>query len=309
MSVAATTWAWSRPSDEGGVRGNDRLVLLAVADAADSKGQNAWPAVETIAAMAGLSERTVQRSIRSLEKLGILRVDQQEGGDSKVRSDRRPNKYTLAMDPDHGVTERHPVPAGDAVDNSGDGATAVSPRSDDGVTDETSRGDKTGLHGVTQLCHPNKDLNKSKQLLAPTAVDAVENVSLRNAILEACQLDPSKITSSALGAIDKAVRDLEAVEALPDEVPAATAVFRSRFPNATLTPLALAKHWPLLGGPKSLPTKVLSEPEKFGMVLGRSSTGPLGAVEQIHDRFDEPERAVACQAFKDTRQLQLEGSR
>jgi hypothetical protein len=92
VSVAATTWVWNH-SQSGG---NDRLVLLAIADAADAQGANAWPRVSTIAAMAGLSARTVQRCIASLVKLGELEVERQAGG-GELPDRWRPNRYRIPL--------------------------------------------------------------------------------------------------------------------------------------------------------------------------------------------------------------------
>ncbi len=306
MSVAATTWAWARPSDRGGVSGNDRLVLLAIADAADARGKNAWPTIETLAAMAGLSRRTVQRSIQSLEHLGILTVERQEGGEHRARPDRRPNRYTLLMD---GVTNRHPVEKPEAVDNLGHGVTNRHPVESHGVSNEAPRGVKSGHHGVTELCHPNKYLEQ-ELTLAPTKVDAgevaplraVDIASLRTAILAVCGIEPDQVTSAAAAPIGKAARDLAAVGARPEDLPAAASNFRERFPSATLTPLALAKHWPQLVAARPAPGAGLADSELFGIALSRSIADRAEAQDAFEDRFDDPEdRAAAMSAWERAR--------
>jgi hypothetical protein len=93
MSVKAMTWVW----DYSQAKGNDRLVLLAIADSADHDGSNAWPAVATLCRKTGLSESTVHRCIRSLVKLGELQVDRQQGGPARMRAEARPNAYTVLM--------------------------------------------------------------------------------------------------------------------------------------------------------------------------------------------------------------------
>lgn len=50
----------------------DKLVFLALADCANDEGL-AWPSIATIARKSGVSERTVQRSIRLAEKSGLIR--------------------------------------------------------------------------------------------------------------------------------------------------------------------------------------------------------------------------------------------
>lgn len=70
MSVACQNWVWKYSKTTG----NDRLLLLAIADCADDEGDNAWPSVETLADKATCSERTVQRRIQVLEETGCLTV-------------------------------------------------------------------------------------------------------------------------------------------------------------------------------------------------------------------------------------------
>jgi len=135
MSVKVMSWVW----DHSQAGGTDRLVLLAIADSADHDGTNAWPSVATIARKCQVSERTVQRSIRSLVDLGELRVQAQAGGTGKMRDDRRPNLYEVPMD---GVTDRRP-------------------EEDDGVTPGAERGDIQRVDGATPLS-PNPSIDPSK---------------------------------------------------------------------------------------------------------------------------------------------------
>jgi hypothetical protein len=59
-------------------------------------------------------------------------------------------------------------------------------------------------------------------------------------------IDPTALTRSARGALNRALAELRAVAADPAEVPARAAVYRARFDGAALTATALAKHWPAL---------------------------------------------------------------
>ena len=67
MSVRASSWAWSL--DE--VMGSEALVLLALADQANDEGF-CWPSQEKLAPKARQSVSTLRRSLRSLEKMGLL---------------------------------------------------------------------------------------------------------------------------------------------------------------------------------------------------------------------------------------------
>lgn len=67
MSVRASTWAWSLEK----VMGSEALVLLALADQANDEGL-CWPSQEKLAPKARQSVSTLRRSLRSLEKMGLL---------------------------------------------------------------------------------------------------------------------------------------------------------------------------------------------------------------------------------------------
>ncbi len=72
-------------------RGTSKLVAVAIGDCCEDDGTGAWPAVRTIAARAGTSERTAQRSIAELVQLGELAVDENAGP-------KRANLYTIRID-------------------------------------------------------------------------------------------------------------------------------------------------------------------------------------------------------------------
>jgi hypothetical protein len=68
MSVQATTWVWAHSKATVGTL----LVALAIADAANTEGENSCQSVSTIAAMTRLSERAVQYAIAWLLAEGEL---------------------------------------------------------------------------------------------------------------------------------------------------------------------------------------------------------------------------------------------
>lgn len=67
MSVRVLSWAWSLEE----VMGSEALVLLALADQANDEGF-CWPSQEKLAPKARQSVSTLRRSLRSLEKMGLL---------------------------------------------------------------------------------------------------------------------------------------------------------------------------------------------------------------------------------------------
>lgn len=67
MSVRVSTWVWHDTT----ARGNDLLVLLALADTADDDG-SCWPGVSTIAAKTRLDRATVQRRLKVLQSTELV---------------------------------------------------------------------------------------------------------------------------------------------------------------------------------------------------------------------------------------------
>lgn len=214
MSVKVMAWVW----DHSEAKGMARLVLLAIADHADDERWSAWPSVARIAAKVKISERTVQRYLRSLEALGEVTVAAKQGGS---------NRYTIH--PRQAVT-----PTGGHPDN----VTGGDKRPEQPLTNRPE--------GATPLS-PESSLEPSgnRHSLAPASPAPRDD--LLDAVTQVCQLDPAELTSTALGALNKAVADLRSVDADLDEVPARAVAYRAMFPTSTLTPMALAKHWPALG--------------------------------------------------------------
>jgi len=69
MSIAVMNWVWASSPTSG----NERLVLLALADAySRDDGTGCWPSAATIARKANISDRTVRRVIARLEAEGQL---------------------------------------------------------------------------------------------------------------------------------------------------------------------------------------------------------------------------------------------
>lgn len=128
-------------------KGTAKLILLGIANHAGDGG--AWPYVETLARYANVDERTAQRAIRELVKLGELHVDRQAGGFAKMRNDARPNRYDVLVrcpqlcdgTSNHRIRD-YPQPTL-VVDN---GVTLTSPRNERGDTDVTPRGDTDVTH-------------------------------------------------------------------------------------------------------------------------------------------------------------------
>jgi DNA-binding transcriptional regulator YhcF (GntR family) len=122
-----------------GLSPTQKLILIGIANHDGDGG--AWPAIATLARYAEVSERTVQRALRDLDKAGVIDIIIGGGGTHRTREDRRPNRYVIHYD---GVTQH------------------VTPCDSDGVTSEASRGDIPGTDGVTSRA-PRGDIAVSPE--------------------------------------------------------------------------------------------------------------------------------------------------
>ncbi len=111
VSIAVMNWVWANSPTSG----NERLVLLALADACSrDDGTGCWPSAATIARKASISDRTVRRVIARLEADGHLLVHRGGGRAGST------NSYTV-------VTGSHSLGQTVTPDNLSGADTADSP--------------------------------------------------------------------------------------------------------------------------------------------------------------------------------------
>jgi hypothetical protein len=111
LSLEATVWALKyAPPMPPQLLG----TLFGLADHADKHGRNTYPSVRTLAAYACKAERSVQRDLKELTKLGLIRAGNQNAA-AHIPAERRPYVYDLAVE--------KTVPGGRAGD---DGVTQAS---------------------------------------------------------------------------------------------------------------------------------------------------------------------------------------
>jgi Helix-turn-helix domain len=140
MSIEAINWALNHapiPTDQRNAS-TLAIVLIALANHADSEGCNAFPAVKTLTRYTRLKERAVQYALRDLEKLGLITPSNPKIVAAHVqRKDRRPNAWDL---PIH-TTIHNPVHNSDNEVHTLHPATADEVHTrPDGVHPTTSRG-------------------------------------------------------------------------------------------------------------------------------------------------------------------------
>jgi hypothetical protein len=92
VSIEAMVWAINAP-----VGGNEKVVLIGLANHARPDGRGAWPSVPLLARYAHASPSTVQRALRGLESRGFAINRGLHGPPG-----RQTNAYDLSMDPLYG---------------------------------------------------------------------------------------------------------------------------------------------------------------------------------------------------------------
>lgn len=82
--------------------------------------------------------------------------------------------------------------------------------------------------------------------LSPEQAPARKRDEVFEAVCVACRIDWTQLTDTARGPVNRAVRELKAVGATPEAIFDRAWTFEIRYPDITITPMALAKHWPAL---------------------------------------------------------------
>lgn len=138
MSISRINLAWSAK----GLKANEKLVLMALADIADDDGF-CWPSMAHIGLKCDCSERTVRRVVRKLEAGGLVATDQSKGRSS--------NRYVVIPDPDKlaGLNEANPE------EMTGSNPDNLTELNQDKVTGMETQPGQTGSPTRTQLCPPN----------------------------------------------------------------------------------------------------------------------------------------------------------
>lgn len=100
MSIEAIDWALNHapiPTDRKDAS-TLAITLIALANHAGPDGRDAFPSVERMMRYTRLSRRTVQRSLRSLEELGLIRAGNTRVRDAKIpEANARPLVYNLVL--------------------------------------------------------------------------------------------------------------------------------------------------------------------------------------------------------------------
>lgn len=154
MSIPAINLALSQttPVSSAGAR----LVLLRLADRANHAGL-AWPTVRSVARDIGLSERQVQRHLRCLERLNLIRVHSPAT---------RTSATTYRVFPGVSLMSSHSRSGGDIHDTGG--VTRMTPK-----PSSKSPKAKSTVHSIDPRCMKTEATVPVLTKLAHQAIDAL----------------------------------------------------------------------------------------------------------------------------------------
>ena len=282
IEVMNDVWRYSK------AKGTDRLVLIALADQANDQ-RECWPSVSSIGKKCLLTPRNVQKRIRSLEELGEVIVIY-GAGTSSSKGGVRSNRYRIIVymaDPD-------PVGA-DTISTPQTLSDATPSESDDPVASDT----QTLSDATPRTPSPATPEPKGEPSLNPQSL-ATDDLTV--AVAKVCGLELDHLTSSARGALERAVKEIADAGGTVTQVGDRASHYHRKFPTATLTPPALAKHWPVLvdaGTDSSVVNMTVPFPVHIGQTAALTITDRDQALEYVRDAlFDEEDIAWAMKTWE-----------
>ncbi|HEY7823045.1 MAG TPA: helix-turn-helix domain-containing protein [Acidimicrobiia bacterium] len=182
-----------------------KLVLMALADHANSDGE-CWPSMKRVAELTGISSRQVSTHIVTLEGLGYVTRGKRRRYEGQLRGW------------EYRVNLRQNATSGSALPVAS-GSPAQVPA-------------EAGFRS-----EPSENHQEEPIAAAPKKDELFESIAT------ACGISLQGMTRTARGQLNKATKELREVGATPDQVAAKSKAYRQQYPNATLTPTALIKHW------------------------------------------------------------------
>lgn len=78
-----------------------------------------------------------------------------------------------------------------------------------------------------------------------------------DAVMEVCGVDKSTINSQERGRHNKAVKALRESGATPEDIVIRASIYKMKFPNVVMTPIALASHWSELNPENTQPVNAV----------------------------------------------------
>jgi hypothetical protein len=201
MSVYCTTRVWKKSK----ATGNDKLVLLAIADNAWEDGTNAFPSVGHIAHKTGLDKRTVKRIVKKLIEIGELKRQLRHNQSSLftvlIQDEWPDNPMNIKIDDDDEdiqVIEGPPI------------AVKKAP---------------------------------VKKKASPAVKKERPEDPVWNAVMDVCGIDQTTLNQSERSKYGGCCKLLKESQAHADEIYLRAERYRKRYKGIVLTPPALVNHW------------------------------------------------------------------
>jgi hypothetical protein len=183
-------------------------LYVVLARYADNENLTAYPGRGTLAKRMNCHRASVDRAVEELVALGAI-TKQVRVKDGKYQS----SLYTVRRLPPsrtHATTPVAPV-------------------------------QRPPLHPCDIELEPE---NENQELLAAAPQkEPPRRDELFEAVAKACGIPIGNLTRSSRGQLNRAVKELREVGATEPDVQAKAKAYRTQYPNATLTPMALVKHW------------------------------------------------------------------
>jgi biotin operon repressor len=167
----------------------------------------------------GISEHQVRRAMDRLVERGLVSVANPSG---------RTNHY--AINYSHPLLDGADSPDSYAADLPDD----VAPAPDD-------------VAGLPTYKEVTETKEENHLAATPKEESPRPKDHLFEAIANACGINLTNLTRSSRGQLNKAAKELREVGATEQDVQAKAKAYRTQYPNATLTPTALTKHWSSFG--------------------------------------------------------------
>lgn len=221
---------WLRDSDEHWAT---KHVGITMSLSMSSTGRGATMSLETLMGQTGLAESTVKRARRALVASEWVTCTAGGGRGNTNRYDARKP----------GLSDLVPSETGSGQTGSDlpKGGLLKPVLMEKGGLAQAERGPEANGNGASQT--PEVGTTNETPRTRTTAPSGRKPDPIFDALIEACGLDPTQLTTSARGAINKACSDLRKVSATPALIAERAVMFRSTWPTMTLTPTALAKNW------------------------------------------------------------------
>ena len=210
MSLDLMSWAFKQDIEPPA-----KLVLLALADHANGQTGLCIPGQKALADQCSMSVRTVQRHLNTLESAGLIRREARMRGEGRGRTS---DRYWLR--------------------DQGDTTGSAGPTRQTVTTNTTNQDDQ---HDTVVVAEPEEN-RKGNNTLAATPRQRKPD-PLWDTMLAVCGIDGSTLTKTGRGQVNAALKELREIGATPADIDSKAKAYRKTWPDVSLTPTALVKHW------------------------------------------------------------------